>query len=200
MSIGLTELFVLFIAPVGAILLALMLFKSFSNTRAKARGDSSDLSDTKNDANYSIWREHIRARGGVDPVYCPLPLEDGECCFFFTNTATLFVPAMPGDYFEDDGLIFETEFGESTGVGWSVLERFDAVKFVGGGRLYITDRRIGFVGSSTYMIPLHNIRRIAASCSGLMVASEVIDRPLVFGRINGQQLRDILHIMMEDML
>ena len=180
------------IAPIVAVQLAMSVFRTWSISR---RREQVQKKDEGREAEYFSWLEAVRARGGMQPVYCPIPLDAGELCYSFDNAVALYVPTDPHEH-HGEGVLFDTQPGQPVGGGWSIMDCFNRVRFAGRGRLCVTDRSIAFCNfGSRQEIQLEDVHTVAASCSCLLVGSEQMDRPLLFQNVNGQRLRDVIHFV-----
>ena len=180
------------LAPIVAFRLAMAVFRSWS---ISSRREQVQKKDEGRETEYLSWREAVRAHGGMQPVFCPIPLEAGEQCYSFDNAVALYVPTDPHEH-HGDGVLFDTLPGQPVGGGWSIMDCFYRVQFAGRGRLCVTDRSISFCNiGSRQEIQLEDVHTVAASCSCLLVGSEQMDRPLLFQNVNGQRLRDVIHFV-----
>ena len=145
------------------------------------------------DTEYFAWREAVKAHGGYQPVFCPMHLDEGERCYSFDHAVSMYLPSEPHEH-TSEGVLFDTEPGQPVGGGWSIMDSFDDVQFVGRGRLCVTDRCISFGDlNSRQEIQIDDVRIVAASRSCLLVGTEQMDRPMLFTNVNGQRLRDVIH-------
>ena len=181
--------------PVAAALTAMMVFNSMLSSR---RREEQRQTDENRESEYSFWCEGVRAHGGIQPVFCPVTLEEGERCFSFDCSVALYLPSEPHEHHGEE-VIFDTEPGQPVGGGWSILDCFHQVRRVGCGQLCVTNRCISF-GScgSQQKIMLEDVHTVAASRSCLLVGSDQMDRPMLFQDVNGQRLRDVIHYVLEE--
>ena len=188
------ECLLLVTLPPIAIWCAISIFKSAVLSRNRKMAA---CANRWHDDEYYTWRESVQARGGIMPVFCPMNLGPGEQCFSFDSSVSLYVPFEPHEH-HGDGVVFDTQFGQPVGGDWSVLDCFDNVQFIGRGRLCVTDRKISF-GDCLQMqtVSLLDVHTVAASSSCLLIGAERMDRPMLFNDVNGQRLRDIIHLLLE---
>ena len=189
------ELLLLCTLPPIAIWSAISIFKSAilsRNRKMEARADR-----WHNDE-YNAWCKVIRAQGRLNPVSCPMTLEPGERCFSYDSSVALYVPFEPHEHHGEE-VVFDTPFGQPIGGDWSILDCFDSVQFIGRGRLCITDRNISF-GDCLQMqaVSLNDVHTVAASSSCLLIGAVRMDRPMLFNGVNGQRLRDIIHLLLKE--
>ena len=181
--------------PIAAALTAMWVFNALMISR---RRDELRQIDENRESEYSFWCEGVRAHGGIQPVFCPVTLEEGERCFSFDCSVALYLPSEPHEHHGEE-VIFDTEPGQPVGGGWSILDCFHQVRRVGCGQLCVTNRCISF-GScgSQQKIMLEDVHTVAASRSCLLVGSDQMDRPMLFQDVNGQRLRDVIHYVLEE--
>lgn len=198
MSIKPLEWAVLVVSPFMAIGVACMLYNVCCAADVR---EGRQWGDHRLNAAYLTWREWIRARGGLQPVYCSRALEEGEVCFAHESEAFSYVPFMPHVshvHAEMEAPVFDTSFGVSVGEGWSILDCFEGVRFVDRGALLVTNRHVYLRGAREIKIPLGDLRVVATSCSNFLIEAKEMDRPLIFTRVNGQMLRDTIYMLLEE--
>ena len=182
------------VSPFAAVKLAMMAFDLWTRS---VQHEKERLEDESRETEYGNWYEGVLARGGIRPVFCPLPLSDGELCYSFDNAVSLYLPSDPHEH-HGDGVMFDTEPGQPVGGGWSILDCFHRVRFAGRGRLCVTDKCISFGDFGRRQeISLDDVHTVAASRSCLLIGTEEMDRPLLFQNVNGQRLRDVIHFVLE---
>ena len=191
------EWVLLALSPFLAFGVAYMLYNSYcdSNRREKRL-----QTDQRLNADYLTWREWVKARGGIQPVFCSRAFNKDEVCYAYEREAFSYAPLMPhmlDRASEEEAPIFDTACGASVGEGWSILDCFEGVNFVGKGFLFVTDRNLYLKGSGAVKIPLGELQVVAASCSNFLVETKSMDRPLIFTEVNGQMLRDIIYMLLE---
>ena len=197
MTIETLEWILLVSSPFLAIATACMLYNAYcaSNRREKRL-----LTDHRLNADYFTWREWIRARGGIQPVFCSRVLEEGEVCFACEREAFAYEPLMPHVLSEEemaDAPVFDTACGVPVGEGWSILDCFEGINFIGKGFLFVTNRNLYLKGLKEIKIPLDDLQVVATSCSNFLVETKTMDRPVIFTRVNGQKLRDTVYMLLE---
>ena len=182
----------LVLSPVMAVVAIAVVLGILRSSQKKAQSVVKDKRFTRA---YYAWRDRI-LRTGLQPVACPMPLTAGERCFSFSSSIELYEPTEPHAHCSSEAL-FDMEIGAGVGSDWSILDCFDNVRFCGKGDLCISDRCLYFTGSRKLNIPFPSMHTVAASCSGLMIGARGMDRPLLFMDVNGQVLRDMIHMLME---
>ncbi|MBO7722034.1 MAG: hypothetical protein J6T01_06480 [Kiritimatiellae bacterium] len=180
-------------APIMAIFVAMMVYNAIRSSRRKEQLLERDM---RFGNEYRTWRENVKNDGGINHTFCPMSLEGGERCFAFEDAVAFYEPASTGILYRRD-LGAETECGADVEPGWSVTDCFDEVRFIGNGRLLVSDRRVCFSGTGLRRaIPLEDVRSVAAACSGVILETRSKDRPMLFNGINGQRVRDTILILM----
>ena len=184
------------LAPLMALIVSKLLFDAYC--RSKQRRQVVTRDEGYNEA-YERWRRRLKAVGGVEPVDCPLPLAVGEVCYAHTAPVALYVPATPHGHRMPRETMFDLACGVNVGLGWSITDCFDGVRFLGRGGLSVTNRYLYFTSAGKdQTIPLGDIHTGAAACSGLLVGAAEMDRPLLFSGVNGQRFRDTIHMLLEE--
>ena len=191
---GWLEWTLLVTVPVFAVMTAMYVYRTLLLSRQR---ELAIRDDESRENEYANWCESVRAHGGLQPVVCPVRLNEGERCYSFDNSVALYVPADPHEH-HGEGVLFDTKPGQPVGGGWSIMDCFYRVQFVGRGRLCVTDRSISFCDfGKRQEIQIEDVHTVAASRSCLLVGAEPMDRPLLFQNVNGQRLRDVIHTMLK---
>ena len=197
MSIETLEWILLVLSPFLAIATACMLYNAYC---ASNRREKRWVTDHRLNTDYFTWREWIKARGGIQPVFCSRVCEEGEVCFACEQEAFAYEPLRPhmlGREEIENVPVFDTACGVPVGEGWSILDCFEGVNFIGKGFLFVTNRNLYLKGLKEIKIPLGDLQVVATSCSNFLVETKTMDRPVIFTRVNGQMLRDTVHMLME---
>ena len=197
MSIETLEWILLVLSPFFAIATACMLYNAYC---ASKRREKQWATDHHLNTDYFTWREWIRARGGIQPVFCSRAFEEGEVCFACEQEAFSYEPSVPhvlGREEMADAPVFDTACGVPVGEGWSILDCFEGVNFIGKGFLFVTNRNLYLKGLKEIKIPLGDLQVVATSCSNFLVEAKTMDRPVIFTRVNGQKLRDTVYMLLE---
>lgn len=198
MSIETLEWILLVLSPFLAIVAAWMLYNAYRTSNGR---EDQLVKDHRLNADYLTWREWIRARGGIQPVFCSRVFEAGEVCFACEQEACSYEPLMPhvlGREAMGNAPVFDTPCGVPVGEGWSILDCFEGVNFIGRGFLFVTNRNLYLKGLREIKIPLGNLQVVATSCSNFLVKTKTMDRPVIFTRVNGQMLRDTVYMLLEE--
>ena len=150
------------------------------------------------DEQYRRWLESMRSRRELPRACSPAWLEKGESCYSFDAMASLHEPeadGRPRAYMPPHpDAADEFQMGESE----FTPDSYGALHFLGNGRLYVTDRRVEFNGVGVRrVIGLEDILSVSASYSSVFIDSAAADRPMLFGGVNGQRIRDIIQLLME---
>ena len=146
---------------------------------------------------YQTWRERISSNGEVSPVSCPQEFDEGETCFAYEYLAFLYEPLKPHGSDKPEMPVFDSACGEPVDEGWSILDCFEGVNFIGKGFLFVTNRNLYLKGLREIKIPLGDLQVVATSCSNFLVEAKTMDRPVIFTRVNGQKLRDTVYMLLE---
>ena len=197
MSIETLEWILLLLSPFLAIASACMLYNAYC---ASKRREKRVVTDCRLNTDYFTWREWIKARGGIQPVFCSRAFEEGEVCFACEQEAFSYEPVMPHALDREEGAdepVFDTACGVPVGEGWSILDCFEGVNFIDKGFLFVTNRNLYLKGLREIKIPLGDLQAVATSCSGFLVESRTMDRPVIFTHVNGQILRDTVYMLLE---
>ena len=197
MSIEILGWILLLLSPFLAIVTACMLYNAYcaSNRREKRLE-----TDHRFNADYLSWREWIKARGGIQPIFCSRVFSEGEVCYAYEQAARLFEPLLPHVLDEDevtDAPVFDTACGVPVGEDWSILDCFEGVNFIGKGFLFVTNRNIYLKGVREIKMPLGDLQVVATSSSNFLIEGRSMDRPLIFTEVNGQMLRDTVYMLLE---
>ena len=198
MSIETLEWILLLSSPFLAIATACMLYNAYC---ASNRRERRWATDHHLNTDYFTWREWIKACGGIQPVLCSRVFEEGEVCFACEREAFSYEPSMPhvlGREEMADAPVFDTACGVPVGEGWSILDCFEGVNFIGKGFLFVTNRNLYLKGLREIKIPLGDLQVVATSCSNFLVEAKTMDRPVIFTRVNGQKLRDTVYMLLEE--
>jgi len=190
-GIEITELCLLGLSPLLAIGAAMVLYNIYVASRRKELLLEQDKSYERE---YLLWWESVKGHHGLVPVFCPVKTLTKEKCYLFIHHASLYEayePQMPKG--------FDVACGVTVDRRWSVMDQVGAVAFLGHCRICVMASRI-YVKSGLVEIniPLEEITSVVASCSALMIDSESLDQPLIFRNINGQQLRDTIHVLVNE--
>ena len=196
MPVETIEWILLAVSPFLAVGFACMMYNAIFARRA---GELLQEMDQRMDSAYRTWREWTKARGGVQPAFSSTAFEKtGETCFAYEREAVSYEPVRPHTSVATDGLVFDTPCGMSVSGGWSILDCFDGVQLVGRGALFVTDQNLYLRGTGTEIkIPLKDVWMVATACSSFLIEARSMDRPLIFTGVNGQKLRDTIHMLME---
>jgi len=183
----------LWIAPIVAIFTAKAMYNAIATSRRKELRENRDEG---HDADFHVWWETVKA-AGLKSVFCPMAISEGENCYYYAYRALLYEPWQPSlPQWSVDRCIFDVPCGTPIGRHWSVLDSFESLRFVGKGSLCVTDKYLYFRGlGSDLQISIEELHTVAASCSALLIGALALDRPLLFDAINGQKVRDILHMV-----
>ena len=197
MSIETLEWILLVLSPFLAIATACMLYNAYC---ASNRREKRWATDHRLNTDYFTWREWIKARGGIQPVFSSRVFEAGEVCFACEQEAFAYEPLRPhalGREEIENAPVFDTARGVPVGEGWSILDCFEGVNFIGKGFLFVTNRNLYLKGLKELKIPLDDLQVVATSCSNFLVEAKTMDRPVIFTRVNGQKLRDTVYMLLE---
>ena len=197
MTIETLEWILFALSPVLAFGVAYVLYNAYCGSSGRERRHRADR---RLNADYQMWREWIKARGGIQPVFCSRAFNKDEVCYAYEREAFSYEPLMPHMLDKtsvEDAPVFDTACGAPVGEGWSILDCFEGVNFVGKGFLFVTDRNLYLKGSREIKIPLGELQVVATSCSNFLVETKSMDRPLIFTEVNGQMLRDTVYMLLE---
>ena len=184
----------LVLSPFLALMAAMGLYNVISSSR---RREQLFERDKRFISEYRTWRERVRADCGINKIICPMKLAEDEQCYAYDVSASLYLPSAPHGQWNDE-ILFDTECGTEIGPGWTIMDCFDSVRFMGNGSLCITDRNIYFSGAVMHKtISLDEVSTVATACSGILIGSRTMDRPMLFSCVNGARLRDTIHILLE---
>jgi len=190
----------LFLAPFLAVFTAKGVYNAVSLSRQKERRHEQDLC---HDLEYLHWWGAVEAHRGIHSVFCPFPIEDDETCYMFSSQVPVYFPDSPGDGPDsaedgDEGTSFDVELGISVAPDWSVMDWFPSVGFKGLGTLCVTNRRVYLQGAGFDLrIDLADIHTVSAACSSVLIGCRDHAAPLILGSVNGQVIRDVLHLLVE---
>lgn len=181
-------------AIVAAIFLVIVIFsfiKSCIENRQNAKLDS-----TAN-LNYMKWRSKVSREGGISIRKVNITLSKGESCYQ-SFAATLYEPravrvSRHGGY----GVRASRRIGIFEGESRS--ESHDEWRAVSRGMLYITDKRIVFVGDmQNREIKLSELLSVDADSRLLVVRSSKRQKAMCFSGVNGQIARDTISMILSN--
>jgi len=155
--------------------------------------------DNWHDEEYRTWRERLKICGGLESVFCPLPIGVGETCYaYFYEVSPYAAVGSFMNLMEEDVPFFDTERGVPIARGWSVLDHCATTEYLGKAGMCVTDRHLYVKGiSADLRIPLEDVRVVMAACSSILIGIQAFDRFLLIDAVNGQKIRDVLHVLMD---
>jgi len=187
--------------PVLAFFTAKAIYNAVCVSRHKERLLERDLCY---DLEFRNWWGSVQAHRGIQRAFCTMELEADEVCYLYSGRVSVFSPDLPSDEFEiepqsEEGVAFDVDCGVCVSPNWSVMDWFPSVSFQGSCVLCVTNKYIRLFGGGIDLeIGLEEIRMVAAACSSVLIETRNESQPLLLGSVNGQIVRDILHILVDE--
>ena len=154
--------------------------------------------DVQYNEEYQEWMQRVDAEGGVAPIDCPLLLDQGEQCYAYKQSVSLYESRTQFKH-EHSGVLLEATDGIGIGLGSTKTISFDEVRLIDKGSLSVTDRCVYFNGSKlSRAIPLNEIYSAKAAYSCLEIGARTRDAIMLFKRVNGQVFCATIRLLLEE--
>lgn len=150
--------------------------------------------DAAADACFRKWKADVASIGGRLPTYAvSIHLQKGEACYFRDTTAELYELRAVRDG-RVGGASVRVMKGVTIHSGGFRSESHDEWRKIATGALYVTNKRIIFDGNmKNRILKLEDVMSIDPSYREACVNSNKLQKPFVFGEINGQIFATIVN-------
>ena len=146
------------------------------------------------DNQYRKWRESVDRGGRIPPVAVGMHLAKGETAYLQLRAALCEIRAVRNS--THTGGAFRIAKGVTVGRGYTTSESHDEWRQISTGVLYVTNKRLVFDGDmQNRVVKIDDVVSAQAGAAQVAITAASRQKTMLFDRINGQIVRDVIEMI-----